>query len=348
MTATKVDTSRSGRLPNATGGIARLACARAAEAGIDMGPLLKKAGVTRQQIDDPAVRLKVHSQIKLLTLIADALPDDLLGFHLARIFEFRALGLLHYTLASSETLGDALERAVRYSGIMNEGVALTCRDADHLLLLFDYTGVARHSDCHQIEFWITAFVRACRELTGRQVTPHRVQFVHHRSGEHPEFNAYVGCEIEFGAARDAIVLPGPAKDLPLVNADPYLNELMVRYCEEALAGRAPGAGALRSRVENVIAPLLPHGKARLPDVARRLSMSERTLARRLAADGLSFGAVLDQLRADVARRHIADPGFSISQIAWLLGYQEVSAFTHAFKRWTGATPSSLRSQARAA
>jgi AraC-like DNA-binding protein len=340
--------SRPGRLPSANGGIARLACTRAEEAGIDIAPLLKKAGVTRQQIDDATVRLKVHSQIKLLAMVAAALPDDLLGFHLARTFEFRQLGLLHYTMASSETAGDALLSAARYSSIMNEGVVVTCRDTDDLVLGFDYTGVARHPDCHQIEFWVTALVRACRDLTGRQVNARRVQFLHHRGGDYSEFNAYMGCEIEFGAESDTVVLPGSVKDLPLLNADPYLNELMVRFCEDALARRSPGAGPLRSRVENAIAPLLPHGNARLPYVARRLHMSERTLARRLAADGLSFGAVLDQLRSDLARRHIADPGFSISQIAWLLGYQEVSAFTHAFKRWTGTTPSALRSRARAA
>jgi AraC-like DNA-binding protein len=309
MASTVGDTEAGHRLPSATGGIARLACTRAREAGLEVALQMKQAGVTPQQIEDPGARLKVHSQIKLLTLIAAALPDALLGFHLARDFEFRQLGLLHYVMASSDTLGDALQRAVRYSAIVNEGVSLKYREANDLLLSFDYVGVARHSDRHQIEFWITAFVRACRELTGRQVIPRQVQFVHHRHGDCSEFNAFVGCDIEFGAARDAIVLPRAIGESPVVGADPYLNDMLVTYCEEALARRSPGAGALRSSVENAIAPLLPHGKARLGEVARKLGVGERTLARRLAAEGLTFGDILDALRADLARRHIGESDY---------------------------------------
>ena len=98
---------------------------------------------------------------------------------------------------------------------------------------------------------------------------------------------------------------------------------------------------LRLQVENAIAPLLPHGKARGPEIARRLGLSHRTLARRLADEGVSFSQVLDALKLDLAKRYLRE-GLSISRIAWLLGYREVSAFTHAFKRWTGQSPKQLR------
>ena len=80
-------------------------------------------------------------------------------------------------------------------------------------------------------------------------------------------------------------------------------------------------------------------------IARTLGMSQRSLARRLAARGLTLGKILDELRSDLAKRHIKDKDLSISEIAWLVGYQEVSAFTHAFKRWTGRTPSEMRAGA---
>jgi AraC-like DNA-binding protein len=99
-----------------------------------------------------------------------------------------------------------------------------------------------------------------------------------------------------------------------------------------------------SDIENAIASLLPHGKASVDEVARKLGMSRRTLARRLASEGLTFRSVLNQLRFDLAQRHIKDSALSISQIAWLLGYQEVSALTHAFKRWTGSTPRGMRAR----
>jgi AraC-like DNA-binding protein len=343
-TARSVDVKPPGRVPSAGGAITRLACIRAKEAGIDLDPLLKKAGLTAAQIEDPAIRLRVQSQIRFLDLAAGALQDDFLGFHLARQFELREIGLVYYVLASSDELDDALKRAARYSTTLNDCVSLKYVERNDVAVVFDYVGVARHSDRHQIEFWMTALVRACRELTGRHVLPHRIQLTHRRPEDSSEYNTFLGCDVEFGAAVDEIAFPGTIKDLPVISADRYLNDLLIGYCEEALARRTTIAGGLRADVENAIAPLLPHGKARLEDIARKLGMSQRTLARRLASEGLSFGKVLDELRADLAQRHLRDTDLSISQIAWLLGYQEVSAFTHAFKRWTGRTPRAMRAQ----
>ena len=118
----------------------------------------------------------------------------------------------------------------------------------------------------------------------------------------------------------------------------------MNYCEEALSRQPATLGSFRSAVENAIATLLPHGKAQATEIARRLGVSQRTLARRLLAEGVTFSEVLESLKSHLAQRYLADSSLSISQIAWLLGYQEVSAFTHAFKRWTGRTPRDARSE----
>jgi AraC-like DNA-binding protein len=81
------------------------------------------------------------------------------------------------------------------------------------------------------------------------------------------------------------------------------------------------------------------------DVARSLGMSKRTLARKLSDEGLNFTEVLQQLRRDLAVRYLDDSRLHISKIAWLLGFNDLSAFTHAFKRWTGKTPSQIRTTA---
>ncbi|MEH2489550.1 AraC-like DNA-binding protein [Bradyrhizobium sp. AZCC 2230] len=130
--------------------------------------------------------------------------------------------------------------------------------------------------------------------------------------------------------------------MPIESADHHLNDLLVTFCEEALAHRKPGAVSLRSSVENAIAPLLPHREARAEEIARRLGMSHRTLARRLASEGLTFTAILDELKIDLAKSYLKKDELPISQTARLLGYGEVSAFTHAFRRWTGMTPRQWR------
>jgi len=100
--------------------------------------------------------------------------------------------------------------------------------------------------------------------------------------------------------------------------------------------------SLHARVENAISSVLPHRRVLVQDIARSLGMSERTLARKLADEGLNFTELLQQLRRDLALRYLSDRKLHVSKIAWLLGFQEVSAFTHAFKRWTGKTPREMR------
>jgi hypothetical protein len=129
-----------------------------------MAPLLARAGLTIQQIDDDSARIAVRSQIRLIELVADAMQDELLGFHLACDFDLREIGLLYYVLASSENLGDSLQRAARYSTIANEGISLRFRDEEDVAMTFTYVGVDRHSDRHQIEFWLTSLARTRKSL----------------------------------------------------------------------------------------------------------------------------------------------------------------------------------------
>ncbi len=332
-------------LPSAGGLSTRLAYARAGAAGISLDPVLNNVGLTRREVEDPTHRIRVHDQIKFLSLVANELDDDLLGFHLAQVPDLREIGLFYYVLASSETLLQALQRAARYSAIANEGIALKCITSNALGTSFHYVGVSRHLDQHQIEFWMTALVRICRRLTGLHVLPTRVRLVHRRAWD-KELASFLGDNIELGATADDILFPERIKHAPVVSADPYLNRLLRFYCEEALAQKRRDRGSFRSQVENAIVPLLPHGKAQVGEVARRLGISQRTLARQLIAEDVSFSNVLENLRSDLAYRYLADPELAISQIAWLLGYQEVGAFSHAFRRWTGMTPRRTRKESK--
>jgi AraC-like DNA-binding protein len=323
-----------------------MVCGRLRDAGIQRGPLLSRAGLTPEQIDDPGVRLTVQSQIKLLELAAEALQDDFLGFHLAQDYDLREIGLFYYVLASSEILADALHRAERFSGIVNEVISLQARIGKETAITLGYVNIDRRSDRHQMEFWLMSLVRLCRQLTNRRLVPSRVRMMHHRKKTPAEFRSFLGCEIEFGSPLDEVVFPAAVKLMPIVSADPYLNRLLLKYCEEALAHRPAHGATLRSNVENAITPLLPHGKANAGEVARQLGMSHRTLARRLAAEQLTFSEIQAELKTDLAKRYLRDGDLPISQIAWLLGYREVSAFTHAFKRWTGTAPRQSRAQGR--
>jgi AraC-like DNA-binding protein len=324
--------------------MSRLATARLMAAGIDPASLFAQAGITSAQVEDPDIWLAADGQVRFLNLSANALQDELLGFHLAREFDLRQAELLYYVLASSDVLDDALARAERYSAIANESIVLSRVAGTTVGFRINYAGISRHVDRHQMEFWMTALVRICRHLTDRDVSPIRMTVIHPRCATSTVIEEFLGCPIAFGAGADEVAFARGVAQLRLRNADPYLNKVLIRQCEDALARHNRPPETLQTRVENVIAPLLPHGRARVDEVARALGMSRRTLARRLADESLTFTAILEGVRLDLARHYLKDPGLSVSRIAWLLGFQETSAFTNSFRQWTGFTPTQMRAQ----
>ena len=307
-----------------------------------LGPVLKRSGLTPELVADPEERLNVRSQIAFLNEAASVLKDDCLGFTLARDHDPREIGLLYYVMASSRTLGEALQRLTRFSKVTNEALVFGYREGNRLIISLGYYGVSRHSDRHQVEFCMFAAIRICRLLTGQRLVSQHFSIAHYRSGNTAEMSRFVGTKVEFGADKDEFALNIEARELPVIHADNYLNDLLLKYCEAALAGRRETPSQLRTRVENAISSLLPHGRVLVGDIAYSLGMSERTLGRQLADQGLSFSDVLQELRRDLAVRYLDDRKLRVSKIAWLLGFKEVGAFTHACKRWTGKTPSQMR------
>ncbi len=127
-------------------------------------------------------------------------------------------------------------------------------------------------------------------------------------------------------------------DLPCRSADDRLLRVLKGYCEEILRQRSE-ASDLKREIEHLVATRLPSGTVTNQLVARELGMSERTMARCLVGLGTSFGQILDGGRHQLALRYLGEPNARASQIAYLLGYSEPSAFNHAFRRWTGVSPS---------
>ncbi|MBR0775882.1 AraC family transcriptional regulator ligand-binding domain-containing protein [Bradyrhizobium diazoefficiens] len=305
---------------------------------------MSAAGLTLDVIDAPAHRLDVNAQIKLLDGAAAALGDEFLGFHLAQDFDLREIGLLYYVMASSPTLAEALRNAGRYSMLNNEGVRLGIGPNHAAAVTLSYVDVERYSDRHQVEFWVGALVRVCRQITSIRLTPRLIRVRHYRSETPAEILTFLGCSIQFGSSADEIVFGDSAASLASVDADPYLHKLLRGYADEALSKRHPRRqSSLRSRVEEAIVQALPHGRANADLIADRLGMSRRTLARALAAEDATFSELLDELRAALAKQYLSERELPISQIAWLLGYCDASSFTNAFGRWTGSTPRRFRS-----
>ena len=315
--------------------------------GIDCGPLLTRAGLSAISIDRGG-RVDVRSQIAFLEYAARAIGDEFLGLTLAQQFDLRELSMLYYVAASSHRFGDALRRLERYVQVANQALVVRLHKAAACRIELAYAGVPRHLDRHQMEFLAMTVVRLCRQLVEQRIPPLQANFVHQRSGDLRRIREMMGCDVQFGCQIDDLSFDPALLDRTLTGDDRFLNRLMIEDCERAMAVRPTNISPLRTMVENIVAPLLPHAEANAQEVARSLGMSERTFARRLAAEGLSFRIILDELRRDLGIGYLEETQLQASQIAWLLGFHQPSAFNHACRRWTGKSPMDFRRTLRTA
>jgi AraC-like DNA-binding protein len=332
-------------LPTATGFAARQAIAALRTHNIEVAPLLRRVGLLERALDSRQHRISAVAQVKLLEYAAEALDDSAFGLHLAQQANLRQAGLLFYVTSAARTIGETLQLYERYCRIVNEAVRVKLSPIQNgVVVELNFVGISRHHFRQNAEFVLAASLKGMRENVGRNVRPIRVTFAHPRNSNLEEFERFFGCPVEYACVSDQWSFSNETLAVPLITGDPYLLETLQPFCDEAARERNTAAGTLRSSVENEAQKLLPHGKASRRSVARAVGMSERTLSRKLADEGTTYEELVDQLRRSLAFQYIKARSISLSQIAWLLGYEGSTSFSHAFARWTGRSPSAVRKE----
>jgi AraC-like DNA-binding protein len=194
------------------------------------------------------------------------------------------------------------------------------------------------------ELLLAAWVRAGRVATRTMWRPDEVRFAHLSPRDSRDHERFFGVPMRFAAGENALVLPAALLDLPCHRTDPSLLSLLDGYAADRLVVLRPTTFADRART--ALSEELRVGKVTAQGLAVRLKVSVRTLHRSLADEGTSYRRILDQLRFDLAKRHLSDDRLSVAEVAFLVGFSEISAFHRAFKRWTGRTPVTFRAEAR--
>jgi AraC-like DNA-binding protein len=334
------DIAFKSRLPTVTGFAVREAITALQQRGIPTASLLLRTGLPTSQSNSSGRRISASAQSTFLELASKALNDRAFGLHLAQRTNPRVAGLLFFVSSAAADIGEAITLIARYLRIINEAVRLkVSRTTEGARLEFDFFALRRHSAQQNAEFGIALLIKALRETANRKICPTRVLFAHYRRSDRRQFERFFGCPVEFGASSDQVFFSSEILAIPLATEDRYLLETLQPICDNAARERNTPKNTLRIAVENELQKLIPHGKGRKRDVANALMMTERTLARRLAEEGTKFEEVLDQFRRSLAIQYIKEREISLSQISWLLGYEGSSSFNHAFRRWTGASPS---------
>jgi len=319
-----------------------LAMLRTAEArGIPTGDLLDAAGLTRDALEDPDARLPGATVLAIWTALRERTADPALQLAAPTSLPFGAYRVIDYLVAASDTVGEGVRRFARFFGLIADGVVLRIEedDGEYRLCL----GMADGAPVPPVyvDYVFAALVSRIRMRIRRDLQVRRVEL---RQAEPQVTAPYIelfGAPVRFRGPADRLCFASEVWNAPTENPDAFLARLLEEHAL-ILARRAPdGAPGFRAAVEKAIAAAVPEGGS-AEAVARMLHVSVRTLQRRLGESGTTFREVADAVHGQLAEAHLADPGVSIAEVAFLLGFSDQSSFNRAFRRWTGESPGRWR------
>lgn len=313
--------------------------------GLDPRALLTVADLVPELLAAREARMPVARVVALWEHVMRALDDPSVPLRVAEsttVEDHGVMGLAVLTSASGE---DALARAVRYGRLFTEaGTWQTRASGEEVVIAWvsdmpPSLGGRVASECA-----VGEFVHAVRLVTGQPFTPARVSFAHAAPRDTTAHDRFFGGEIRWSAATTSFRVPRAVLGLARGSVNPAIGEFILDHAERLLA-RASGEATLEQRVRAAVALELAAGPVGVAAVARRIGQSERTLRRHLEREGRSFRALVDDVRRERARELIEERRLSLKEITFLLGFSEPSAFSRAFKRWTGVAPRDAGSNA---
>jgi AraC-like DNA-binding protein len=320
----------------------RLILATAAQDGVASGPLLAAGGVSRRLLADPDARVSQASFDRLIEQAIGLTGNPNLGLHAGELTrDVRVPDALHYALNTCTTLGEQYRLMCRYVGFLNTNAALALEvDGRVTRVTHVLRGGASRTRRHLAERALAALALLGRRHGGPGLVPREVWFAHPIPEDTSEHERIFRAPLRFEAPVDALMLDSAHLDVRVRDADPALRRVLEDYLARVLPETEPEnlLDTVRMRIRQGTHGRLPGIEA----VAGALAMSPRTLQRKLSAHGTSFQQLATEVRQDLARQHLTDSRLSISEIAFLLGFADVSTFHRAFKRWTQQTPSAFR------
>jgi len=311
-------------------------------AGRDPDEILHPLGWNRTAVSDPHGFIADADFARVLDEAARATGDDAFGLHFGERYHPKDLGALAYVVVNAPTMAVGFENAARYLRVHNTGAeASFVREDKWAYLRHRLTDVPVEIRRQHEELSMAVALGAIRLMAGSDWSPVEVQFQHPAPADVSELQRVFNAPATFGRDHNALVVDNELCERQIPAADARLYPIMRRYLDDALEAIPPEDGFLQS-VRRAIGESIRHGEPTLTHAARRLALGGRTLQRRLGGYGVDFKGLVDDTRRRFALRHLADPTITLTEVAYLLGYSEVSAFNRAFKRWTGSTPSDHR------
>ncbi len=314
--------------------------------GVSLASILKAASIDPEGFNPATTDVSLDEVGAIFELAAAAANDPCLGLHWAEEIRTGSTGAWGYMLTNARTLDEAMQAVSRYISLIIHPTHVEFTQAqDTASLNWIMPRSATQSTIQYVLFSAAATTLRLRKVAGPGWIPVAVELPHRElpcaAGMHRVF----GCPITYNTQNVSLIVD--VRDLSRANASPdkHIFGVLQQLCERMLQDLA-GPPEIVEQVRRVIGDRLTTGQISLDAVAAELGMAPRTLQSKLSAEDTSFEAVLNETRLEFATGYLRDTDLPLTEIALLLGYSELSAFTRAAGRWFDASPSAHRQTLR--
>ncbi|WP_445115330.1 AraC-like transcriptional regulator QhpR [Acinetobacter sp. WZC-1] len=309
--------------------------------GADVDRVFGISGINPELLLSPTLSLQLPNYCRVLEQAAELSGCDNFGLHYGQQFQPKSLGLIGYIGLCSPTLETALQNMAEYFHLHQKDTLTRMVDLGECWRL-DYqiqhgAILTRRQDA---ELTLGMLMNVIREVLGAHYSPREIHFEHTRPELWQEHSKLFNASVYFDQPFNSIVLLKKDLQHSMPTSDPLLLTVMLDSLR--LLNLSMQSQQFSDQVRSHIQLELSEGEPVLEKVAADLGLRSYVLARRLKTEGLNFSALVDQVRCELAEHYIGQKNISISEMALLLGYSEVSALSRAFKRWFGVNPRQLR------
>ena len=311
--------------------------------GIEPGECFNHPDCSREQLEDPTTRIERARSESIWHCVQSVIKDPCGGLNAANFWHPSTFGVLGYAMMASSTLRTSLERMIRYQRLVvsdsnveltetASGMRLSMVPEDHHNQPYDIPVL--------VDVGLSLWLHVCRFNYGNVLDPVEVRLTREKPKCAGRYYAFFRCPVHFHTDENSLILPYECMDKPLPSRNHELATMHDKVLQNYL--RKLEQGELSAKVRKAIVDLMPSGNINKESVAKLLYMSSRTLNRKLKEEDTSFAELLNDTRRELAIQYIQDHNLSLLEISFLLGFSDSSAFSRAFKRWTGSVPSEMR------
>jgi AraC-like DNA-binding protein len=308
--------------------------------GVDPVALFARAGLDLAALEDRNVRIPVLATAQVWRLAVEETRDPCFGLEVARHISPMTFQALGFAILSSRTLREVFEREVRYFRFVSDAATMSLEDRGGVYRFAVQITASPPPAAESVDAFFAVAVRLCRVLTDRSFAPLTIHLRRPAPSDPGPFARCFRSPVTFAAADDAMTLDKDTCDRPLAGANPELARASDRLVDETLARMH--RATTTERVRALLTERLPSGEPAQAEIARASGSSTRALQRRLAAEGTTYARLVDDTRRELAMAYVREARYSLTEIAYLLGFASPGTFTRAFRRWTARSPSEHR------